>query len=407
MVKTLSKFYSKIERVLLSLLTGTVISILFMIILKEKIISANTVLVVIFISAIFYAHRRLIEFQHMKKLNTTNVLINEFAETNNQDDKIRLCDTYKKMYNDMKVIIYRKNTRITELEEKERQFLQLFRSMEGKLANQEENYNTFNSIIFELSSGVDTQVKSVKDTSKAMEEIASGVQQIAETSGVASSSSIAASQTAQEGKTEITSVINQMNKIDTSFSTLSNTVKGFQVSTKEIGSIIEEISNIANQTNLLSLNASIEAARAGNEGKGFAVVANEVGKLSKQSNEFAEKISELIKAIQSQAETANEAMAISKRDVVSGLHIVENASKSFQSIIQVTDTINEQIHEISYISQELAAGSEQVSASTAEITEISKKSSDAFNIVIPIIIDQFDMTNTISNMVEENFKKQT
>ncbi|OIJ12458.1 hypothetical protein BKP37_13550 [Anaerobacillus alkalilacustris] len=398
--KSMSKFFISVEKIITSVVLGVLISLIFLLISNNEIMSLNSLLLMVLISGSFYGFRFIIGVKQIRSIKYMEHKFNEILEDPNNAPT-----NFQNLVYLMKDVVDANNSRIEELEEKEARLLSLFNKIESKLVNQEEQYNEFNSILFELSGGLDTQVKSARDTSQAMEEIATGVNQIAETSGIANSSSIVASQTAQDGKKQVTSVITQMNKIDSSFSTLADTVKEFEVSTREIGAIIEEISNIANQTNLLSLNASIEAARAGNEGKGFAVVANEVGKLSKQSNQFAERISELIKSIQVQAERASEAMDISKGDVVSGLHIVENLSSSFESINKATETINEQIHEISAISQQMAAGTEEVAASSEEITKISRKSSENFNVIIPIVIEQFDVTNTISDVITQTNNK--
>ncbi|OIJ18208.1 hypothetical protein BKP45_11525 [Anaerobacillus alkalidiazotrophicus] len=398
--KSMSKFFISVEKIITSVVLGVLISLIFLLISNNEIMSLNSLLLMVMISGAFYGFRFIIGVKQIRSIRDMEHQLNEILEDPNTAPT-----NFQNLAYLMKDVVDANNSRIEELEEKEARLITLFNKIESKLVNQEEQYNEFNSILFELSGGLDTQVKSARDTSLAMEEIATGVNQIAETSGIANSSSIVASQTAQDGKRQVTSVINQMNKIDSSFSTLADTVKEFEVSTKEIGAIIEEISNIANQTNLLSLNASIEAARAGNEGKGFAVVANEVGKLSKQSNQFAERISELIKSIQVQADRASEAMDISKGDVVSGLHIVENLSSSFESINKATETINEQIHEISAISQQMAAGTEEVAASSEEITKISRKSSENFNVIIPIFIEQFDVTNTISDIITQTNNK--
>jgi methyl-accepting chemotaxis protein len=399
-------FLLKVKKIGFSIIFGTVSSLIFILISKQQLLATEIGLLIAIVSAAFIVNRVMIDFkqqQLIKKIEcqlTDNLNGKSNSETSFDDNYKRVSDLVTEMIKD-------KDEQISFLKEVESDFLKVLSNIEGKIVNQEEQYNEFNSIIFELSGGIDIQTKSAQDTSQAMEQIVNGVTQVAEKSRVASSSSMMASRTAEEGKLLVTSVLNQMDKINLSFSTLSEIVKGFEVSTKEIGTIIEEISNIANQTNLLSLNASIEAARAGKEGKGFAVVANEVGKLSKQSNQFAERISDLIKGIQGQAVTANGAMDVSAKDVVSGLQIVEKSAASFQSIIKTTETINQQIHEISAISQEMSARSKHVAASAEEITLVSRKSNQLFNNVIPIIIEQFDATNTISDMVKNPQNKSS
>ena len=288
---------------------------------------------------------------------------------------------------------------LERLKKQENSLLELMSKIKGKIENQEESYDLFNSIIFQLSGGIQTQSNSAKDSSKAMEEMAIGVTKIAEMASTANTTSRETSDLANDGKQEVINVTSQMETIQDSFNQLADIISAFEQSCTEIGKITQDISNLAKQTDLLSLNASIEAARAGVEGKGFAVVANEVGKLAKQSNQLAGKVSELIISLQEQSQQAMNAMSVSQDDVLVGTDIVKQTATIFQTIIDATMTINKQIHDITGISQEIAAGSEEVAASIDEIASVSSKSSEQFNQVIPVIIEQFDATNTISEIV--------
>lgn len=372
-------------------------SVLYVLLTKNEIFSSDTFLLIAILSISIFLHNFLVirkqqklrsEFIQQLKKNTNS---NENSQVNDDGEFIGYING----------IIREKDEKINLIQEKQTTLVNNLRNIENIFINQDEQYTEFNSIFFELSEGIDNQTKSTENTSRVMEQIAVGVSQIAEKVNVTSSSTIDTGKTAGDGMRLVTDALTQMQNINNSFTVLSKIIKVFETSTKEIETIIEEISNIASQTNLLSLNARIEAARAGIEGKGFAVVANEVGKLSKQSNQFAEKISDLIKGIQLQAISATKATDVSAQDVQSGLEIVEKSARAFQEIITATEKINEQIYEISAISQEMAAGTEEVAASTEEIRNLSNHSSNLFNQVIPIIIEQFDITNKISEKIKE------
>ncbi|MGJ9385854.1 methyl-accepting chemotaxis protein [Salipaludibacillus sp. CF4.18] len=278
---------------------------------------------------------------------------------------------------------------------------ELTRKLEEQLVNQEDEYMTFNSIVFQLAEGIQTQSVSAEDSSKGMNEMAAGINSIAEKTSLAASASTEAAKAANEGKVQMGELGEQMERIIQTFGGLGTTVEEFNEKSKEIGKIINDIRGIADQTNLLSLNASIEAARAGAEGKGFAVVAQEVGKLSKQSNEFAEQITILVSTIQDKAGNAQEAMDTSHEELNKGKQLVKESDSSFEGIMSSSQLVHGQIEEITAISQEMAAGSEQVAASMTEISNVANKSSEQFNELIPVVISQFDSTNMMVDSLKE------
>jgi methyl-accepting chemotaxis protein len=158
---------------------------------------------------------------------------------------------------------------------------------------------------------------------------------------------------------------------------------------KEIGQIVDVISSISEQTNLLALNAAIEAARAGEQGKGFAVVADEVRNLAEQSESAAKQITELITRVQNQVETIANTMDAGAGEVTNGVNIAVTAGKNFEEIEKVFNEINDMVHQVAQainsmaneadvaveaisgvaaITEENSAATEQVSASTEEQT---------------------------------------
>jgi methyl-accepting chemotaxis protein len=141
----------------------------------------------------------------------------------------------------------------------------------------------------------------------------------------------------------------------------------------EIGEIVQVITDIANQTHLLSLNASIEAARAGEEGKGFAVVANEVKKLAEQSGNSAKKITELVHSIQSETLAAVTSINEGEHNVKVGISIVEETGKLFGGIYNATDSVTSQIQEVSAATEEMVAETEQITASIKQLAHLAER----------------------------------
>ena len=194
-------------------------------------------------------------------------------------------------------------------------------------------------------------------------------------------------QKAEDGKSIVQKTVNQMNEIHHSVSDSNTVIISLNDRTKEIGAILDVITDISNQTNLLALNAAIEAARAGESGKGFSVVADEVRKLAEQSQNSASQITEIIKAIQQDSIETVQTMSTVEKNVMKGLEISDEAINKFMEIydnmnlispqmIQVSSTLNDILsfaqetektaEVISDLAKNNAASSEEVAASTEE-----------------------------------------
>jgi len=227
-----------------------------------------------------------------------------------------------------------------------------------------------------IASGAETQVDSANDSSTAMNEMTIGIQQIAETSSSVSESAIETSLEANLGNESLQKMIDQMNTINDAVADSALGVKQLGELSKEIGNIIGVITGIADQTNLLALNAAIEAARAGEHGKGFAVVADEVRKLAEQSKESADQIAGLITRIQVETIEAVQAMEVGTTEVATGRLIVDETGKRFEKILVSIEQVTAQIQEVTAISEEMSASTEEVSASIGEMANIAQHSAE-------------------------------
>ncbi|GAX91184.1 methyl-accepting chemotaxis protein [Effusibacillus lacus] len=228
------------------------------------------------------------------------------------------------------------------------------------------------STIQEVAVGSEKQVRSVDESAKAINEMSVGVQQIAANAQNVSSTAIQASEIASEGNQAIQTVVRQMNSISSTVNGLADAVKGLGERSQEIGQIVEVITSIAAQTNLLALNAAIEAARAGEHGRGFAVVADEVRKLAEQSAQSAQQIADLITSIQGETNNAVQTMETATKEVADGIKVVTTAGESFKEIQRFVNEVASQIEEVSASSQQMSAGTEQVVNSINVITEAAE-----------------------------------
>lgn len=224
----------------------------------------------------------------------------------------------------------------------------------------------------QLASGVDHQVRSVEEASIKVNEMSAGVKSITDHMNSVSTASVTTTENAEEGSQVIQTVVGQMGEITTQVNKLSEIIKGLGNRSLEIGEIIEVITGIANQTNLLALNAAIEAARAGEHGKGFAVVADEVRKLAEQSSESAQHISQLISAIQEETNTAVQSMDVTKKEVASGIDMMNSAGDSFQQIHGSVNEVTNQLQEVDSAMNKMARNAEEIVQSIKIISEIAE-----------------------------------
>lgn len=225
--------------------------------------------------------------------------------------------------------------------------------------------------IQEISNGSQTQMESMTETKQAMVESSQGLQQISEAAASMSESASEVLLESKQGNQVIEQTITQMHSINVAVKDTASVVRELGDSSKEIGKIVEVISDIAGQTNLLALNAAIEAARAGEHGKGFAVVANEVKKLAEQSHHSSEQIAGLIDEIQKKTNHAVDVMEKGTTEVHSGMEIVNEAGNAFKRILHSIEQITHQADEVSSATEQISASTEEITASTDHLNTFS------------------------------------
>lgn len=255
----------------------------------------------------------------------------------------------------------------------------------------------------EVAQGTEQQSLAAKESASAMDEMAIGIQKVAESSNVVSEQSNSTVREARNGEKSIEEAVKQMELISKSVHNLSSTITLLGEKSQQIDEILKVITTIAEQTNLLALNAAIEAARAGEHGKGFAVVADEVRKLAEQSRTSATEITELIREIQNDTDKAVEAMKVGTKDVENGLDIVHQTGLMFKNILAASETVAVQIEEMSSIAEQMSASSEEVSASVDEVARIASTNADRTQDIALSTKEQVDALKEISD-VSTNLK---
>jgi methyl-accepting chemotaxis protein len=226
----------------------------------------------------------------------------------------------------------------------------------------------------DIATGVGQQATKMAEVSRAMKEMADSVQQVATNSQKAAESASSASTTAQQvGKMSV-DVANKMNEIQSTVDNSAIVIKALDGKSQQIGEIIGVITNIADQTNLLALNAAIEAARAGEHGRGFAVVADEVRKLAEESRGAANQITGLIKDIQQGTKSAVTTMEQGTKTVGEGAKTIGETVTAINQIVKAAAEVATMVQEIAAAAEEQSASVEEVTASIEDLSAISEES---------------------------------
>ena len=193
--------------------------------------------------------------------------------------------------------------------------------------------------ITEVAEAAEKQVTIVHKSHETIEEFQKGLEEAIVNQRHAREKTQATAEKAAEGNAFVQSTVEQMNSIAQTVQQTGEIVSKLGERSKEIGNIVEIISNISGQTNLLALNAAIEAARAGEHGRGFAVVAEEVRKLAEESQNASQQISELIRSIQDETDQAVASMEEGRREAEKGKENVTATGESFSEILQMVEDV--------------------------------------------------------------------
>lgn len=228
--------------------------------------------------------------------------------------------------------------------------------------------------IQELATGMDNQVRSIEESVEVMNEMEHYSEQISKKADDMSNNANQTAEISNDGKRAIEKVKNQMTAINSNVIGLETSINGLSERSLEIGRINEVITTIAAQTNLLALNAAIEAARAGEHGKGFAVVADEVRKLAEQSAESADQITQLINVIQADTNQTLLSMTKTTKEVEEGIIVVDEAGSSFEKIENSITGVVSQINDVSEAISRLYAGTVEVATSINHVKNIAIQS---------------------------------
>ncbi len=252
----------------------------------------------------------------------------------------------------------------------------------------------------QIAGGADRQSSQTVQVATAMEEMNATVIEVARNSQQASESAREAQTTAAKGGDVVAQAITAMQEVADSTSITADTIKNLGKSSEEIGTIVSVINDIADQTNLLALNAAIEAARAGEQGRGFAVVADEVRRLAERTTKATKEISDMIKSIQNETSRAVEAMGEGTYKVENGVRLAHEAGDALKQIVRGVENVTGMINHIATSAEEQSATTDEITQNMDSIAEVAKSNVSAIGEVANASGEMARLAGELKNLVE-------
>lgn len=261
--------------------------------------------------------------------------------------------------------------------------------------------NQISTSASECALGARDQNKQTNEVATAIQEMSATIQQTAKNVGEVSANAKKAGEIAHIGESVVKQTVEGMERISNVVKRATETVQKLGNSSDEIGEIIQVINDIADQTNLLALNAAIEAARAGEQGRGFAVVADEVRKLAERTTKATKEIATMIQQIQQDTVEAVTSINSGYEEVEKGKELANNAGQTLEQIIVASEKVVTEVEQVAAASEELSSAAEQITGSLENINHIAMRSSDGTQHITSATEDLNGLTSSLQKLLSQ------
>ena len=251
----------------------------------------------------------------------------------------------------------------------------------------------------EMAAGAQEQTSQTGEVASAVEEMAKTIIENSRSANQTAEVAKQAKAAAESGGAVVEETVAGMRKIAVVVGKSAETVKELGKSSDQIGEIVTVIDDIADQTNLLALNAAIEAARAGEQGRGFAVVADEVRKLAERTTKATKEIAGMIKKIQADTAGAVSSMQEGTRQVDQGIAMADKAGNSLKEIVQVSQKVTDMVMQIAAASEQQSSASEQISQNVEAISTVTGQTASSTQQIARAAEDLNSLTDNLQQLV--------
>ncbi len=255
--------------------------------------------------------------------------------------------------------------------------------------------------INQMAAGADEQRRQSSEIITAVEQMTKTILDTSENANSASIAAKDAGNVAIEGGKVVEETIKGMYRISEVVKKSATTTKELGKGSDQIGEIIQVINDIADQTNLLALNAAIEAARAGEQGRGFAVVADEVRKLAERTTKATKEIADMIKKIQKDTGEAVTSMEQGTKEVEKGILLADKAGKSLKEIIEGSNKVLDIVSQVAAASEEQSMASKQISVNIESIASVTNQNAEGIRQVESASEDLKRLTENLQSMIAQ------
>ncbi len=253
----------------------------------------------------------------------------------------------------------------------------------------------------QVSRGAEVQHDRTTQTATAMEEMNATVLEVAQNSASSATSAANAKEQAEEGAIIVEKAIGAISEVHALTTTLKQSMDQLGIQTTDIGQIMNVIEDIADQTNLLALNAAIEAARAGEAGRGFAVVADEVRKLAEKTMDATKEVGAAIQTIQDGASANIKSVDTAATAVDQATELANQSGESLKHIVEFADDTSGQVQSIATAAEEQSAASEEINQAVDDINLIASETAEGMNQSAEAITELARLSNELRQLIDE------